>query len=113
MTEFNPELIKALANGDQEAQQLITDLPATQKITLGMMVNELREKENIVPMNSGMSIYVEHESNSIDYEGIGEAMAARAKLEREAEEHKEKVREEWLKQVAEKEVARARARLNR
>ncbi|PIC78630.1 hypothetical protein CSV75_15925 [Sporosarcina sp. P18a] len=113
MAEFNPELIRALANGDKEAQQLTADLPASQKITLGILVNNLRDKENIVPVNSGMSIYAEQESRSIDYEGIGDAMAARMKAESDAAEKKEKVREEWIKKVAEKEVARARAGLKR
>lgn len=111
MTNFNPDLVKALAHGDQQAQEQIKDLPIPTRIALGTAVDQLRRDENIVPMNSGFSIYEEKQSAYVNDEAVGEALAERNRLLREAEERKEKIRQEHLEKEVKAKVARARAGL--
>lgn len=112
MENFNPEFIKRLAMGDDEAYEQIKDLTPVQRTGIGLAVDDLRRKENIIPASSGkMSIYAETERQYADYEGIGKALAERIQHEKEVEEHKEKIREEQLRKEVEFRVQRARAGL--
>jgi hypothetical protein len=92
MAEFNQELVKALAHGDAEAHEQIKSLPLTVRMALGTAVDQLRRDENIVPMNSGFSIYEQ-------------------KLLREADEKREAIRKEFLEKEIKAKVERARAGL--
>ncbi|WP_445490454.1 hypothetical protein [Niallia sp. 03133] len=113
MSEFNPELVRALAHGDTQAQEQIKNLPTTMRMSLFIAVDDLRRKENIVPMNSeGMNIFVQKES-PVDNDSLGQALAERNKRLREAEELKEKIRQEHIEKIAKQEAARARAGLAR
>jgi len=111
MAEFNHELVKALANGDQEAHEQIKNLPTPVKMALGMEVDKLRREENIVPMNNGFSLYEEKKSSYSNDDEVANALAERNRLLREAEEKREKVRQEFLEKEIKAKVERARARL--
>lgn len=112
MSKFNPEFIKRLAMGDDEAFAQIKDLPITERMSIGSAVQEMRDKENIVPMSSGMSIYAE-KASSYDEEGVVEAMRLRMEREKEARENAEKAREEFIRQQTEAAVNRSRSGLPR
>ncbi|MEY9865375.1 hypothetical protein ABIE66_000754 [Peribacillus sp. B2I2] len=110
MAEFNQELVKALAHGDAEAQEQIKSLPLTVRMALGTAVDQLRRDEN-VPMNSGFSFYEEKKSSYSNDEEVANALAERNRLLREAEERKEKIRQEFLEKEIKAKVERARAGL--
>ena len=112
MTNFNPEFIKRLAMGDDEAYEQIKGLPLTERMSIGSAVEALRRTENIVPMSSKMSIYEEKKS-SYDEEGVVEAMRTRMEQEKAAREHAEKMREEFIEKQTRMAVERARSGLPR
>lgn len=111
MTNFNPELVKALAHGDVEAHEQIKNLPAPVKMALGMQVDKLRRDENIVPMNNGFSLYEEKKSSYTNDEEVANALSERNRLLKEAEEKREKIRQEFIEKEIKAKVARARAGL--
>ncbi|MDD9312574.1 hypothetical protein PUS82_14960 [Cytobacillus firmus] len=111
MSEFNQELVRALANGDQQAHEQIKGLPLPVRMSLGMDVDELRRTENIVPMNSGFSIYEQKKVTQEEQDALANALAKRNRLLREAEEQKEKIRQEFLEKEVKAQVERARAGL--
>lgn len=111
MTNFNPELVKALANGEAEAQEQIKNLPLTVRMSLGMAVDEMRRNENIVPMNSGFSIYEQKKVSQEEQDELGNALAERNRLLREAEEKREAVRKEFIEKEIKAKVERSRAGL--
>jgi hypothetical protein len=112
MPKFNPEFIRRLAMGDDEAFDQIKGLSLTERTSIGYAVRELRDKENIVPMSSKMSIY-EEKSSSYDEEGVAEAMRLRMEQEKAAREHAEKMREEFIEKQTRMAVERARSGLPR
>lgn len=112
VTNFNPEFIKRLAMGDDEAFGQIKGLPLTERMAIGSAVEALRRTENIVPMSSGMSIY-EEKTSSYDEAGVAEAMRLRMEQDKAAREQAEKAREEFIRQQTEMAVNRARGGLPR
>jgi hypothetical protein len=113
MANFNPEFIKRLAMGDDEAYEQIKGLSTLEKMSIGNAVDELRRKENIVPMSSGMSIYEQKKSSYVDDDAVREAMQRRMDFERENSERQEKAREEFIKEQTRQAMERARAGLPR
>lgn len=111
MSEFNQELIKALAHGDAEAHEQIKSLPLTVRMALGTAVDQLRRDENIIPTSSGFSIYEQKTSSYSNDEDVANALAERNRLFREAEERREKIRQEHLEKEIKARVERARAGL--
>lgn len=111
MAEFNQELVRALANGDSEAHEQIKGLPLVVRMALGTAVDQLRRDENIVPMNSGFSIYEQKKVTEEEQDALGKALAERNRLLREAEENREKIRQEHLEKEVKARVERARAGL--
>lgn len=112
MSKFNPDFIRRLAMGDDEAFDQIKGLPLTERTSIGFAVLELRDKENIIPMSSKMSIY-EEKTSSYDDEGVAEAMRLRMEQEKAAQEHAEKMREEFIAEQTRIAVERARSGLPR
>ncbi|MEY8191095.1 hypothetical protein AB4X15_15750 [Peribacillus simplex] len=111
MAEFNQELVRALANNDKEAHEQIKNLPTPVKMALGMEVDKMRREENIVPMNNGFSLYEEKKSSYSNDEEVAQALAERNRLLREADELREKIRQEHLEKEIKARVERARAGL--
>ncbi|MCU5674558.1 hypothetical protein OCB73_28260 [Bacillus cereus] len=111
MTNFNPELVKALAHGDAEAHEQIKDLPLTVRMALGTAVDQLRRDENIVPMNSGFSVYEQKKVTQEDQDELGRNLATLLQRQRDAEALKEKIRQEHLEKEIKAKVERARAGL--
>lgn len=111
MAEFNQELVKALANGDVQAHEQIKNLPLPIRMSLGMAVDEMRRTENIVPMNSGFSIYEQQKVSQEEQDALGNALAERNRLLREAEERREAMRQEVIEKEIKAKVERARAGL--
>ena len=111
MANFSEEFINAVAHGDKEATGIANNLSSLEKITLGMVVNEKRERESIIPMDNGFSVYERQKSSYVDDEAVAKSMAERIQAEKDNEAKKAKDREEWLEKVAKQEVERARARL--
>lgn len=111
MTNFNPELVKALAHGDAEAHEQIKDLPLTVRMALGTAVDQLRRDENIVPMNSGLSVYEQKKVTQEDQDELGNNLAILLQRQRDAEALKEKIRQEHLEKEIKAKVERARAGL--
>lgn len=113
MAEFNQELVKALANGDAQAMEEIKSLPLTVRMALGTAVDQLRRDENIVPMNGGgFSLYEQPKNSYTNDEDVANALAERNRLLREAEERREKVRQEFIEKEIKAKVERARAGLS-
>lgn len=111
--EFNQELVRKLAMGDPEAHEQIKSLPLTVRMALGTAVDQLRRDENIVPMNSGFSVYEQKKSSYVDDDAVREAMQRRMDIERENRERQEKAREEFIKEQTKLAMDRARAGLPR
>jgi len=114
MTNYNPEFIKRLALGDETAYEQIKGLSTIEKISIGNAVDTLKRTENIVtPPSKEMSIYADGTSKNraVDYDGIAKAMADRAKAEKDAEAHKEKIRADQLEKEVRYKVGRSRAGL--
>ncbi|HEF1906490.1 TPA: hypothetical protein R9Y97_005930 [Bacillus cereus] len=111
MTNFNPELVKALAHGDAEAHEQIKDLPLTVRMSLGTAVDQLRRDENIVPMNSGFSVYEQKKVTQEDQDELGKNLATLLQRQRDTEALKEKIRQEHLEKEIKAKVERARAGL--
>ncbi|MGZ9644676.1 hypothetical protein [Bacillus cereus] len=111
MTNFNPELVKALAHGDAEAHEQIKDLPLTVRMALGTAVDQLRRDKNIVPMNSGFSVYEQEKVTQEDQDELGEKLAELLQHQKDAEALKEKIRQEHLEKEIKAKVERARAGL--
>ncbi|PFJ71581.1 hypothetical protein COI95_28180 [Bacillus cereus] len=111
MTNFNPELVKALAHGDAEAHEQIKDLPLTVRMSLGTAVDQLRRDENIVPMNSGFSVYEQKKITQEDQDELGKNLATLLQRQRDTETLKEKIRQEHLEKEIKAKVERARAGL--
>lgn len=113
MANYNPEFIKALAHGDAQAHEEVNKLPLLERMSIGNAVDQLRRDENIVPMNSGMSIYEQKKSAYVDDDAVREAMQRRMDIERENREFQEKAREEMIKEQTRLAMERARAGLPR
>jgi len=111
MAEFNHELVRALASGDKEAHEQIKSLPLTVRMALGASVDQLRRDEGIVPMNNGFSLYEKPKSGYTNDEDVAKALAERNRLLREAEEKREKVRQEFIEKEVKAKIERARAGL--
>ena len=110
MSNFNPEFIKRLAMGDDEAHEQIKGLPITERMSIGSAVEELRRVQNIVPMSPRMSIYEEKKS-SYDEEGIVEAMRLRMEQEKAAREQAAKMKEEFIAKQTKLAIERSRSGL--
>jgi hypothetical protein len=113
MSQFNPELVKALANGDAGAHEQIKNLPTSVRMALGLAVDKLRRDENIVPMNGGFSVFEQKKSAYVDDDAVREAMRQRMEIERANRERQEKFREEFIKEQTRLAMDRARAGLPR
>ncbi len=111
--EFNQELITALAHGDKNAYEAIQDLPSVTRVSIGLEVDKLRQEKDIVPMNTGFSVYGEPKKSSYsDPEEVGKILAANIKAQKEREEAQEKAKQNHLRKVVEYRVQRSRAGLN-
>lgn len=108
MSEFNQELVKALAHGDAQAHDQIKTLPTSVRMALGIEVDKMRREEQIVPMSNGFSIYEKKKSSFFDEEAVGNALAERLKREKEQQEAQEKAQKEHLEKVIKYRVERAR-----
>jgi hypothetical protein len=108
--EFNQELVKALAHGDKEALEQIQSMPLAVRLALGTAVDKLRRDEQIVSMN-GFYIYEQKKSSYYNDEDLGNALSTLIQRQKEAEERKEKIRQEHLEKVVRYKVERARAGL--
>ncbi|TDL74246.1 hypothetical protein [Peribacillus frigoritolerans] len=109
---FKPEFIKRLAMGDDVAYEEIKGLPLLERMAIGNAVDELKRKENIVPVDGGkMSIYDQPKSSYFDNEEVGKALAERIQREKEQAQLKEKIRQEQLEKEIKQKVERARAGL--
>lgn len=112
MANFNPEFIKRLAMGYDEAHEQIKGLSTLEKMAIGNAVDQLRRDENIVPMDGGkMSIYEQPKSSYSNDEEVVNALAERNRLLREAEERREQIRKKHLEKEIKAKVERARAGL--
>lgn len=108
---YNPDLIRALAHGDDAALNQIKDLSITERMAIGMAVDTLKQAENIVTPSKGISIYEDTSSKHFDYDGIAQAVSDRIQNEKDAAEHKEKIRKEQLEKEVRYKVERSRAGL--
>ena len=113
MGRFNPEFIKALAHGDTQAFEEVNKLPLIERMAIGNAVDQLRRDENIVPMNSGMSVYEQRKSSIVDDDAVREAMQRQMDIARQNREFQEKAQEEFIIQQTKMAMDRARAGLPR
>lgn len=111
--KFNPDFIKRLAMGDNTAFEEIKDLPRTERMAIGLAVDEMRYKENIIPANNGMSIYDKPKSMYVDDDAVAAAMQQRMDLDRENRERQEKLREKYIEEQTRQAIERSRAGLQR
>jgi len=110
--EFNPELVKALANGDDTAYEEIKSLPVEVRMALGFEIEKLQREESIVPMDGGkMSLYVKQKSKYQDNNEVGNALATMIQREKDASALQEKIRQEHIEKEVKYKVSRARAGL--
>lgn len=112
MANFSEEFIRATANGDKEAGEMVEKLPLSQRITLGMLVKDMQDKEGIVPMKKGLPMYEEDkETAQFDYDGIGQAILNRHQMVRDEEERQAKIQEEQIRKEIEYRTGRSQAGL--
>ncbi|WP_337050733.1 hypothetical protein [Priestia megaterium] len=113
MSEFNQELVKALAHGDAQAHEQIKTLPTSVRMALGLAVDQLRRDENIVPMNGGFSVFEQKKSTYVDDDAVREAMQRRMDIERENRERQEKAQEAFIAKQTKLAMERSRSGLPR
>jgi hypothetical protein len=106
---LNDEIIRRLAHGDKEAVEEVKKLPIPLKMAYGAAADELRRKENIVPMSNGMELFVQQKVNPVEREAVGEALRQHLDKLKENEERMEKARKEHTEKVAKQQAERARA----
>jgi hypothetical protein len=105
---LNDEIVRKLAHGDKETVEKLKDLPIPLKMSYALAADELRRKENIVPL-SGMELYVQQKVNPVEREAVGKALRQHLDKLKENEERMEKARREHLEKVAKQRAERARA----
>jgi len=110
---YNPELIRALAHGDNEAHETIKDLPAMNRIAIGAAVEELRRTESIVPMSGGMSIYEQKKSSYVDDEAVRASMQKMMDTQKENRELVKAATEKAIQEQTRQAVERSRVGLTR
>ena len=113
MALFDNDFIKAVAHGDEKATELVSKLSPSEKISLGMIVEETRERENIVPMNNGFSVYQKEKSAYVDDEAVREAIRTRMEREQAERERQQKIQEEYIAEQTRLAIERSRAGLRR
>ena len=106
---LNEEIVRRLAHGDKEAVEEVKKLPIPLKMAYGAAADELRRKENIVPMSNNMEFYVRQKSSPVEREAVGQALRERLDKERENREQQEKIRQEIAEKRAKQMAERARA----
>lgn len=111
MTQFNPEFISALAHGDQEAYEKLKEVSLNEKMSIGAAVEEMRRTQNIVPVNSGMTIYERQKSKYVDDDAIREAMKNRMEMEKAERERQLQLREEYIREQTKAAIERSRSGL--
>jgi len=113
MALFDEDFIKAMAHGDEKATELANKLSPSEKISLGMIVEEMRERENIVPMNNGFSVYQKQKSAYVDDEALSESIRTRMEREQAERERQQKIREDYIAEQTKLAIERSRAGLRR
>jgi hypothetical protein len=108
---LNEQLVRALANGDAETLDRVNKLPVSMKMAYGLAVDELRRKENIVPMTNGRELYVQPNKAESDENGVGEAFKRILEEKKAKEEQAERQRQENLEKRVRQETERARSGL--
>lgn len=106
---LNEEIVRRLAHGDNEAVEEVKKLPIPLKMAYGVAADELKRKENIVPMSNNMELFVQKKVNPVEREAVGEALRHHLNKLKENEERMEKARREHLEKVAKQRAERARA----
>jgi hypothetical protein len=108
---LNEQLVRALANGDAETLDRVNKLPVSMRMSYGLAVDELRRKENIVPMTNGLELYVQPNKAEADENAVGEAFKCILEDKKQKEAEAEKQRQENLEKRVRQETERARAGL--
>lgn len=108
---LNPELVRKLAHGEQEALEIVKTLPANMRVAYGLAVDELKRKENIVPMTNGLEVYEQPKQHVTDPDGVGQAFKKMLDEQKAREAEAERVRKEHEEKVAQDAIARSRAGL--
>jgi hypothetical protein len=108
---LNEQLVRALASGDAETLERISKLPVSMKMAYGLAVDELRRKENIIPLTNGLELYVHPNKAEEDENGVGEAFKRILEDKKAKEEQAERQRQENLEKRVRQETERARAGL--
>lgn len=111
MALFNEDFIKAVAHGDEKATEMVSKLPPSEKISLGMIVEEMREREGIVPMNNGFTVYQKQKSSFIDDDAVGESVRLYMERQKAEEERQQKLHEERIAEQTRLAIERSRAGL--
>lgn len=106
---LNEEIVRRLAHGDKETIEEVKNLPLPLQMAYGAAADELKRKENIVPMSNNMDFYVRQKSSPVEREAVGEALRHHLNKLKENEERMEKARREHLEKVAKQRAERARA----
>lgn len=106
---LNDEIVRKLAHGDKETVEKLKDLPIPLKMSYALAADELRRKENIVPLSNGMELYVQQKVSATDRDAVGQALRERLEQERQNKERMEKARQEYLEKIAKQRAERARA----
>lgn len=107
---LNEQIVRALANGDQETHDRINKLPVSMRMAYGLAVDELRRAENIVPMDNELNLYVKPKTEA-DNEGVGEAFKRILEDKKAKEQEAEKQRQATIDKRVKQETERARAGL--
>lgn len=106
---LNEEIVRRLAHGDKETIEEVKNLPLPLQMAYGAAADELKRKENIVPMSNNMDFYVRQKSSPVEREAVGNSLREMLDKMRENEEQQEKIRQEIAEKRAKQMAERARA----
>ena len=111
MALFDESFVKAVAHGDKEATIMANQLSSSEKIALGIIVQGLREKESIVPIDNGFSVYQKEKSAYVDDDAVREAIRTRMEREQAERDRQQKIREDYIAEQTKQAIERSRAGL--
>lgn len=110
---YNPELIRALAHGDEQAHEQIKDLPLINRMAIGAAVDEMRRAESIVPMSSGMEIYEAQPSKFVSDDAVRESMQKMMDTQKENRRLAKEATQKAIEKQTREAIERGRAGLKR
>lgn len=110
---YNEELVKRLANGEEKANEEIQKMPPSVKLGLGLAAQDFKRKNEVVITEEGFTLYEKKKTVHVSSDDLGQAITNRIKVEDDEKKRQEQIRQERLEKEAKQIAERLRAGLPR